>query len=191
MRKGEKAKGHLHLHPRRVRSVLPPVPPIAEGNSVQLQRPRSESTNGNDVSNSESVSSTRESPIRNASDIQSQSSSDDHTRRLQHLRHSYSQNHEFRFESSAARRDTWSSLRSKIPQNDDSLLSLLDRLLFDGESDIVLVIEYSSFSFEFQSFLSSDLRYTSSRRQVSSKNSAPDRTSAWAIKRAEQKTNRM
>ena len=88
---------------------------------------------------------------------------------------------------------TWTSLGSEIPQHDDGLLSLLDRLLLDGESDIILIIEDSSFSLKLQSLLSGDLRYTSSWRQVTSKNSARPkwRQSQREGDELERKTNRM
>lgn len=101
-------------------------------------------------------SPSREPSIGQASNIVTQSSSHDQTRWLQHLRHSRSSH--------------W----PEVPQNNDDLLSLLERSRLNGLDEVVLDVEGSSLSDEVKSLLSGDLRDGSSRSEVTSKDSTRD-----------------
>lgn len=93
----------------------------------------------------------RESSVRQAGNVVSKSSTHDQTRRLKHLGHSRS------------------SLGSKVSQDDDGLLSSLDRARLDGLDELVLPVERSRLTGEVKSLLSGDLGDGSSGCEVSSK----------------------
>jgi hypothetical protein len=61
---------------------------------------------------------------------------------------------------------TRTSLGTEVPEDDDRLLSNLDRLLLDGLGDLVLVVKDASLARELESLLSGDLGNTSSRCKV-------------------------
>lgn len=119
-----------------------------------MRRGKARTTNGYDVTNGESVRSTRESTVRDARDVHSQTGTHNERGRLEHLWHS------------------GSPFRSEVTENDHSLLLDRDFLRGNGLGDVVLVVKDSCFTLERESLLSGDLRNTSASREVSSENTA-------------------
>ena len=68
-------------------------------------------------------------------------------------------------------RRTWTTLRTKVSENDNGLLSLFDRSSLDGLHESLLSIKDSTCSLEVQTLLSGDLGDGTARSQVSSKDS--------------------
>ena len=96
----------------------------------------------------ESVRAAREPSVRHARDVESQPGSHDHTRRLEHLGHARS------------------TLRSEVPQDDDGLFPLLDRLGLDRVDDVVLVVKHARLAAEGQPFLTRNFRDATARGDV-------------------------
>jgi hypothetical protein len=52
---------------------------------------------------------------------------------------------------------TWSTFRAQVPQNDNSLLPLLDAAALHGLDEAVLVVKRSAFAGESKTLLAGDL----------------------------------
>lgn len=95
----------------------------------------------------------REPSIREASDVVAESGTHDQTGGLEHFGHA------------------WSSLRSEVPKNDDSLLALLESATFDGLDEFLFDIEDASLSSKLETLLAGDLGNRSPRGEVTSQDS--------------------
>ena len=66
---------------------------------------------------------------------------------------------------------TWTTLRTQIPQNDDSLFALFDGTRFHSLDEIILAVEGTCFTHERQPFFSCDFGDSPPRSEISFKNS--------------------
>jgi hypothetical protein len=90
----------------------------------------------------------REASVCKTSNVVSQTSTHDQTGRLEHLRH------------------TRAALRSKIPENNNRLLTLLDRVGLNGSHELILRVEDASFALELKTLLSGDLGDCTTRGEI-------------------------